>query len=222
MRMELLIFDCDGVLVDSEFLANELLAEMMTELGHVMTGAQAIPIFTGRSVTDVLALAEGILGRTIPRAVGERYALLLEDRLRSELKPIPGAREAVAALRCRRCVASSSSLKRIRLSLEVTGLAPFFAENIFSATQVAHGKPAPDLYLLAARTMAVAPERCLVVEDSIAGVTAAVSAGMTVIGFTGGAHATPDLAQKLKGAGAESILSAMSDLPLIVGGLLDG
>ena len=122
----------------------------------------------------------------------------------------------IANLPYRRCVASSSSIERIRLSLEVTGLASLFEGNVFSATQVAHGKPAPDLYLFAARTMSVTPSQCIVVEDSLVGVKAGVAAGMTVVGFAGGAHATSDLAQKLSAAGARQVLSSMSELPAVI------
>jgi len=217
--MDLVIFDCDGVLVDSEILSNALLAEMMTELGHPMTTKEALEKFAGRSLTDVLALAEGVLGRKVPDDLGQAYGRRLLERLRRELKPVPGAKAAVAAVPCRRCVASSSSFERIRLSLDVTGLAPLFDGHIFSATQVAHGKPAPDLHLLAARTMGAAPGRCVVVEDSPLGVTAAVAAGMTAVGFTGAGHATSALAQQLAAAGARCVLASMSELPGTIAGL---
>ena len=208
----LVIFDCDGVLVDSEMLAHELLAEMMTELGRPTTTAEAIREFAGRSLTDILKLIEGVLGRKLPDEVGRRYGRRLVDRLRHELKPVSGVKAAIAELPYRRCVASSSSIERIRLSLEVTGLMPLFDGNIFSATQVAHGKPAPDLYLFAARSMGAAPGECIVVEDSPLGVSAAVSAKMEVIGFVGGGHATHNLAENLLAAGARTVLSSMSAL----------
>lgn len=214
--MPLVIFDCDGVLVDSEIIAHELLAEMMADLGHPMSAAESIQKFAGRSLSDTLWFAQAILGRKIPNGVGERYGQLLLERLRCDLKPIPGVATAVAALPYRRCVASSSSFERIRLSLEVTGLAALFVENIFSASQVAHGKPAPDLYLLAANTMAVAPHDCIVVEDSGPGVSAGVAAGMTVIGFTGAAHSTANLADRLAAAGARRVIAAMTELPKVI------
>ncbi|HXW49289.1 MAG TPA: HAD-IA family hydrolase, partial [Xanthobacteraceae bacterium] len=124
------------------------------------------------------------------------------------------------ALRYPRCVASSSSLERIRLSLEVTGLASLFGANIFSATQVAHGKPAPDLYLFAAKTMAVGPELCVVIEDSALGASAGRAAGMKVIGFTGSAHANGNSAQRLAAAGASRVISSMVELPAAVEQLL--
>jgi HAD superfamily hydrolase (TIGR01509 family) len=214
--MGLIIFDCDGVLVDSEIIAHTLLAQMMTDLGHPMTTAEAVQRFAGRSLADTLSLIEVDLTRSIPEELGQRYGRLLLERLRRDLKPIAGVKAAVAALPYPRCVASSSSLERIRLSLEATGLASLFGANIFSATQVAHGKPAPDLYLFASRRMGIAPERCVVVEDSALGVTAGRAAGMKVIGFTGAAHATPDAAQRLAAAGACSVISSMVDLPATV------
>jgi HAD superfamily hydrolase (TIGR01509 family) len=213
--MGLIIFDCDGVLVDSETIAHALLAQMMTDLGYPTTTAEAVQKFAGRSLVDTLSLIEASLGRRIPDEVGQRYGGLLLERLRSDLRPIAGVKAAIAALPHPRCVASSSSLERIRLSLEVTGLASLFGANIFSATQVAYGKPAPDLYLLAATRIGVAPEQCVVIEDSALGVTAGRAAGMKVIGFTGAAHATHCAAQ-LAAAGACSVISAMVDLPAIV------
>jgi HAD superfamily hydrolase (TIGR01509 family) len=214
--MGLIIFDCDGVLVDSEIIAHTLLAQMMTDLGHPMTTAEAVQRFAGRSLADTLSLIEVDLTRSIPEELGQRYGRLLLERLRRDLKPIAGVKAAVAALPYPRCVASSSSLERIRLSLEATGLASLFGANIFSATQVAHGKPAPDLYLFASRRMGIAPERCVVVEDSALGVTAGRAAGMKVIAFIGSAHATPDAAQRLAAAGACSVISSMVDLPATV------
>ena len=214
--MGLIIFDCDGVLVDSEIIAHELLAQMMTDLGHPMTTAEAIRKFAGRSLADTLPLIEASLGRSIPDNLGQRYGRLLLERLRRDLKPIAGVKTAVMALHYRRCVASSSSLERIRMSLEATGLASLFGPNIFSATQVAHGKPAPDLYRLAARTMAVAPENCVVIEDSALGVSAGRAAGMKVVGFIGAAHATDDAAEQLAAAGACDVIASMVELPATV------
>jgi HAD superfamily hydrolase (TIGR01509 family) len=214
--MGLVIFDCDGVLVDSEIIAHQLLAQMMTDFGHPMTWAESVRKFAGRSLADILPLIEAILGRRISDDLGRHYGNLLLERLRRDLKPIAGVKEAIAALRCRHCVASSSSLERIRLSLEVTQLAPLFGSHIFSATQVAHGKPAPDLYLFVATTMAVPPEDCIVIEDSVPGTSAGRAAGMRVIGFTGAAHATSDTAGHLTAAGANPIISSMVELPSAV------
>jgi HAD superfamily hydrolase (TIGR01509 family) len=218
--MGLIIFDCDGVLVDSEPIAHGLLAQMMTDLGHPMSTAESVQKFTGRSLVDTLPLIEDVLGRSIPDQIGQHYSRLLLERLRRDLKPIAGVKKAVAMLRYPRCVASSSSLERIHLSLEVTGLAALFGSNVFSATQVTHGKPAPDLYLFAATKMAVAPKDCVVIEDSSLGVTAGRAAGMKVIGFIGGAHSMGDAARNLASAGAYAIVSSMAELPATVEGVM--
>src|SRR5690349_16874088 len=151
--MTLLIFDCDGVLVDSEVLAHDTLIEMMASLGRPMTMDEAVREFAGGSLADTIATVERLLGRPLSADVGAHFGRLLLERFRQELKPMPGVRDAILALPYRRCVASSSTPDRLRLSLEVTGLAPLFGEHVFSAVQVARGKPAPDLYLLAAKTL---------------------------------------------------------------------
>src|SRR5215471_13478557 len=170
--MTLLIFDCDGVLVDSEVIALETLREMLASLGRPMTMDEVDREFTGGSLADTVATAGRLLGRPLPADVGQKFGQRLLDRLRLELKPMPGVRDAILALPYRRCVASSSSPDRLHLSLDVTGLAPLFDRNVFSAVQVARGKPAPDLYLFAARSMRAAPEQCIVIEDTPRGVTA--------------------------------------------------
>jgi HAD superfamily hydrolase (TIGR01509 family) len=214
--MTLLIFDCDGVLVDSEVIAHDTLGELMAELGRPMATDEMIREFAGKSLADTIATAERLLGRPIPADVGHKFGERLLERFRRHLEPIPGVRDAILALPYRRCVASSSSPERLHLSLAVTGLAPLFGEGVFSAVQVTNGKPAPDLYLLAARTLGEAPENCIVVEDTTLGVMAARAAGMRVIGFCGAAHATPHLAAQLRHAGAEIVISSMHELPAIV------
>jgi HAD superfamily hydrolase (TIGR01509 family) len=214
--MTLLIFDCDGVLVDSEVIAHDTLRELMAVLGRPMAMEETFREFAGKSLADTVATAERLLGRPIPANLAREFGQRLLDRFRCHLKPIPGVRDAILALPHRRCVASSSSPERLRLSLAVTGLAPLFGESVFSAVQVTNGKPAPDLYLLAARTLREAPESCIVVEDTTRGVAAARAAGMRVIGFSGAAHATPDLAGQLRQAGAEPVIGSMHDLPAVV------
>jgi len=214
--MTLLIFDCDGVLVDSEVIAHETLRELMATLGRPMTIDEMIREFAGKSLADTVATAERLLGRPIPEEVGREFGQRLLDRFRRELKPIPGVRAAILALPYRRCVASSSSPERLQLSLAVTGLAPLFGEHVFSAVAVANGKPAPDLYLLAAHTLGEAPERCIVIEDTVRGVAAGRAAGMRVIGFAGAAHATPALAEDLRRAGAATVVRSMDELPAVV------
>ena len=214
--MTLLIFDCDGVLVDSEVLAHGILLELMATLGRPMTIDEAMREFAGMDLRDTLATAERLLGRPVPEETGKFFGQRLLERFRRDLEPIAGVRDAILALPYRRCVASSSSPERLRLSLEVTGLAPLFGDHVFSAADVARGKPAPDLYLHAARVMGEAPPSCIVVEDTVRGVAAGHAAGMTVIGFAGAAHATPGLVDDLKGAGAHVAIATMSELPAVV------
>jgi HAD superfamily hydrolase (TIGR01509 family) len=208
-----LIYDCDGVLVDSEVLAGAALAELMTGLGHPLTGAECILIFGGLNVTDVLAKAEQILGRPVPSEIGEAAAERLLARFRNELKPVRGVAATITSLPYRRCVCSSSAPERLRLSLEVTGLAPLFGSNVFSAAEVKQGKPAPDLFLFAAHSLGEAPSDAIVIEDSPLGITAARAAGMRSIGFVGASHVSPDLRERLTAVGADRIIDAMVDLP---------
>ncbi|HVD72973.1 MAG TPA: HAD-IA family hydrolase [Xanthobacteraceae bacterium] len=214
--MTLLIFDCDGVLVDSEHLACASLAEVMTTLGHSMTADEAMLAFAGRSLKDVLARAERLLSRPIPKDLGEQAAVQLMARFRRELQAVAGVEEAIAALPYRRCVASSSDPGRLTLSLDVTGLSALFGNNVFSAVEVANGKPAPDLFLLAARRLGEDPSSCIVIEDSVLGVEAAGAAGMAAIGFAGASHANQGLAERLAAAGAEPVIHSMANLPAAV------
>ena len=216
----LLIFDCDGVLVDSERLACSALAELMTTLGHAMTTEEAVLAFAGSSLNDVLARAEELLSGPIPQRMGEQTATQLLARLRVQLMAVTGVKEAIAALPYRRCVASSSGPERLSLSLEVSGLSPVFGNDVFSAAQVANGKPAPDLFLLAARCFETDPSNCIVIEDSVLGIEAAQAAGMAAIGFAGASHAGDELARRLAAAGAETVIRSMAELPMAVRGLI--
>jgi len=218
--MTLLIYDCDGVLVDSELLACEALAELMTTLGRPTTPAECVAAFVGRSRADVLMRAGQMLGRPIPDDIGTQAGERLLARFRRELKPVPGAAAAVAALPYPRCVASSSVPERLALSLELTGLAPLFGRHVYSATQVANGKPAPDLFLFAARSVGEDSARAIVIEDSVLGIAAARAAGMRAIGFAGASHATSDLSKQLQAAGADTIVTAMAELPAAIQSLV--
>lgn len=211
----LLIFDCDGVLVDSEPLACQVDAEVLNELGLPYTADEIASEFVGKSMKDMIARIESEHGRTLPDDFAMRVNQALFARFETDLQPIAGVREAILSLPYPRCVASSSVPERIALSLRVTGLADLF-ENVFSASQVARGKPAPDLFLFAADRMNTRPKDCLVIEDSPAGVQAAVAAGMRVIGFTGGGHCGPDHAERLRQAGASVVINRMTDLAATV------
>ena len=217
-----MIFDCDGVLADSELIACEVLAGFITRLGYPITRDETVGRFLGRSLKDTHAVIEGLIGRALGPDEGSAEADCLLERFRAELQPVAGVRDAILAISGARCVASSSTPARLRLSLELTGLLTLFDPRIFSATQVERGKPAPDLFLLAAGTCGVVPRDCIVVEDSPAGVRAAQAAGMPAIGFIGASHATPALGERLRAAGAATVIDAMTALPGAVAALQGG
>lgn len=214
----LVIFDCDGVLVDSEPIASRVLAELLTEAGFPFSMEQSIERFTGLSLTTVLAQVELAWGRPLPADFRNRLVERDEAAFRAELQPIEGVAAAVETLKAPACVASSGTPRKIRTNLDITGLLHLFDPHLFSAEMVARGKPAPDLFLHAATQMGIAPEYCLVVEDSVAGIRAARAAGMTPIGFAGGGHAGPGYGAMLADAGAEAVIANMADLPLLLAG----
>lgn len=179
-----MIFDNDGVLVDSEVLANTVLVDLLAEAGYHINFDGAVEQFLGGSLQRVRDVVEPVLGRPLPADFEDRYHQELFAKFRSELKPVPGVIDALEAITAPVCVASSGTPARIQLALQVTGLAERFDNRIFSATDVAHGKPAPDLFLLAAERLGACPARCAVVEDSPLGVQAAKAAGMTAFGYS--------------------------------------
>jgi HAD superfamily hydrolase (TIGR01509 family) len=197
----LIIFDCDGVLVDSEPLALRVLLDGIAERGVAIEEAVAYERFLGRSLASVIETVERDFGVALETDALERMRDTLYALFREELRAVAGVADAIGGLDVPFCVASSSQMERIRLSLEITGLAPLFDDRVFSATMVANGKPAPDLFLLAASRMQVNPGRCIVIEDSPAGIEAAQRAGMRVFAFTGGSHA--------RSAGHRSRLAAL-------------
>ena len=185
----LVIFDCDGVLVDSEMLAIRVLVEAMNSAGADITEAEAYRLFLGRSLATVTECLENQYGLHAGPGFLDDMRRRLYARFREELKPVSGIEETLDGLATLRCVASSSQPERIRLALTLTGLIGRLDPHIFSASMVEHGKPAPDLFLHAAARMGVSPDHCIVVEDSPAGVQAAQAAGMKVLLFTGATHA---------------------------------
>lgn len=213
---ELVIFDCDGVLVDSEHLASTVHARMLASVGIVASPEQILRRFTGSTDRAMYAVLEEELGRPLPASHAELTAAEMRAAFERELAPIRGVAAALERLPHAKCVASNSGLATLKLGLTVTGLIGHFAPNIFSAQMVERGKPAPDLFLYAARQMGVAPGRCLVVEDSVHGVNAARAAGMRVLGFCGGTHCAPGHADALAAAGATLTFADMADLPALV------
>lgn len=219
--MDLIIFDCDGVLVDSEIVSLEVEAEALAEAGIPVTTEALLGRFLGTSSASMYAILEREHGINLPADFAERAAQCVHDAFDRRLRPIPGIVELLAGLPNRKCVASSSEPPRIRHSLELVGILQHFEPHIFSATQVARGKPAPDLFFFAAEQMKTSPARCLVIEDSVAGVTAARAAGMTAIGFAGARHCLDGHADKLRAAGAAEVFASMAEvgrrLPVLAG-----
>lgn len=219
MNEALVIFDCDGVLVDSEPISIAVLREVIAGAGHDIDEATAYRLFLGRSMTTIsetLASDFG-LGFTADHLAEIRRQLF--ERFRAELRAVEGIRDAILALPNPRCVASSSKPERIRYSLELTGLLDLLEPNIYSATMVKRGKPAPDLFLHAAREMGAEPGACIVVEDSPAGIQAARAAGMRVLAFAGGSHAVAGgLRQAFAGLAPDMVFDDMRELPRLVAG----
>jgi len=213
--LQLVIFDCDGVLVDSERISNGVLAQMLSAQGLTTTLEQARREYQGLLLGDVQRNAEAKLGRALPAGWLARYEHERARAFRDELQPVPGAARAVeqvVAAGVRACVASQGKLEKTRLSLELTGLRDLFSDGVlFSAHAVARGKPYPDLFLHAASTMGAQPNACVVVEDTPSGVTAAVSAGMRALGYA----ADSDVSA-LARVGAE-LFDSMDALPLLLG-----
>jgi HAD superfamily hydrolase (TIGR01509 family) len=179
------IFDCDGVLVDSEPISNRLLAQALTRIGLPTTTEDSIDAYMGRSWDTNVAEIEARLGRPVPDDLRARVNEDMFAAFRRELAPVPGIDAALQRIELPRCVASSSDPAHLRFVLEHTGLLEHVGNHLFSAAEVQHGKPAPDLFLHAAAQMGWAPADCAVVEDSPAGVQAGLAAGMTVFGYAG-------------------------------------
>ena len=210
-KPDLIIFDCDGVLVDSELLSCRCLSEVLTEFGISLSLEQALQLFLGRS-TKAIEQHYRDLGQIVPDGFLPRLKARVQTTFASSLRPIPDVAAVVSELTMPFCVASSSDLDRVLLSLDVTGLASHFGDRLYTAQMVQHGKPAPDLFLYAAEKMDVQPSRTLVIEDSASGVQAAKAAGMMVWGFVGGGHyLSRDGRAILSAAGADRVFARMSD-----------
>lgn len=211
MSKPLVIFDCDGVLVDSEVISNRVFCAMLNELGLPVTLDDMFAQFVGLSMPQCLARITEMLGTPPPADFAQRVHENIERALHGTVEPVPGIREVLDALTLPFCVASSGSHRKIRVTLGTTQLLDRFEGRIFSAEDVTHPKPAPDLFLHAARTLGHAPAACIVVEDTPTGVRAGVAAGMRVLGFC--AH-TP--VERLIDAGAHATFTAMHELRSLI------
>lgn len=208
----MLIFDCNGVLVDSEAIAATVASQELARVGFSVSPEIVARFFAGRRPADMLAELEVATQRKLPTNFASVLASATLQRLKQEVRATAHVAHALTWLRGPKCVASSSSLDRIRISLESTGLLRFFDPYLFSAHDVALGKPAPDLFIHVAKKMRVKPADCIVVEDSPAGVSAAHAAGMVPIGFIGGSHSGPHLGAHLTAAGARAVIADMRAL----------
>jgi HAD superfamily hydrolase (TIGR01509 family) len=212
----LVIFDCDGVLVDSEPVACRVMARELTALGYPLTPDDCRDRFTGVSMKTVMERIEADWRRPLPAGFEDHLRDKDFEAFRAELRAVAGVEEMLARLGTPRCVASSGTPEKIRFTLTVTGLIGAFEPHLFSARMVEHGKPAPDLFLHAAERMNTPPEACVVVEDSVAGIAAARAARMRVLGFAGAGHASPGYAERLAAAGADTVFTRMADLPALL------
>ena len=216
--LPVIIFDCDGVLIDSEPLACRVSAEELSRAGFSISAGEVARRFTGMSDAGMFAAIERETGRPLPGDLDERIHDRLMAVFRRELEAVEGVRGVLDHLDetgRRYCVASSSTPERLRTSLGQVGLFDRFAA-VFSASMVTRGKPAPDLFLFAAQNMAVAPADCIVIEDSVPGVTAARAAGMTAIGFFGAGHCLAGHDRSLTEAGAAAVFDDMAGLPVLL------
>lgn len=218
---ELVIFDCDGTLVDSEIIAGQVDTALLAEAGVNISVEEFNERYAGLTFAEAVMRVESDFKVPLQASIIDRSRAILDRRLAEEVLPVPGALAAVAAVKSARCVCSNSSDERLAAMLGRTRLKPLFGEHVYSAKSIPSGrpKPAPDVFLHAAEKLKADPRRCFVLEDSVHGITAAKRAGMRVIGFTGGAHSWPSHADALTEAGAETVIRRWSDLGAVLAAL---
>jgi HAD superfamily hydrolase (TIGR01509 family) len=219
MRYEAVLFDCDGVLVDSEPITNGVLRDMLQEIGWTLTPAECMRLFIGKAVKDEAALIEANTGRPVSEEWLSSFRARRNERLEREVQPVRGAVAAAAQLhkQLQGRIACASGADRIKVELQLRrcGLWPYFEGRVFSGHELPRSKPAPDVYLAAAAALGVAPARCAVVEDTVVGVTAGVAAGATVFGYSP-PEAGHDAPAALRAAGAATIFDDLARLPALL------
>jgi HAD superfamily hydrolase (TIGR01509 family) len=221
--MDLVIFDCDGVLVDSEIIASRVEAELIRQAGYEISPEEISGSYAGLTFRDILFRIEEKAGIPFQASLIDQAEALTDKRLAAEVRAIDGAREAVLSVQAPRCVCSNSRKERIELMLGKVGILPLFHGNIFSALSTPSGKPkpAPDVFLYAAGEMKADPARTFVIEDSVHGIAGAKAAGMRVIGFTGAGHTYPGHADALTDAGAETVIRRWAELKPVLAALAE-
>jgi beta-phosphoglucomutase-like phosphatase (HAD superfamily) len=208
-----LIFDFDGVIADSEALANTVLAEFITDLGHPTNLDDSLEHYSGRRWDDAIAAIQSVIGKPLPASFSDDLKAAVLDRFRTDLVEVSGAGKFIRAFAdLPRCIASSSSIDRLQLCLSILGLTDTFGSNVFSADMVPRGKPHPDIFLLAADRLGVSPKSCLVIEDSASGIRAAVAAGMTAVGLCAASHIRDGHHLKLRDAGAVHLAHSWTEV----------
>ena len=218
-----IIFDFDGVIADSEVLSNTVIAEIVTELGVPTTVEDAYRDYMGKRFHEVITAIEKAVSQALPQSFGEQFQDRTLARFRQELAPIAGVREFIA--KCEflsRCIASSSSPDRLAVCLSVLDMSELFEGRVFSASNVARGKPHPDIFLHAAAEIGVSPRECIIIEDSVSGVIAGSKAGSTVIGLLAAGHIRDGHGARLKDAGAHYLAADYVEVERIVHDLLSG
>ena len=218
---DLVIFDCDGVLVDSEVVAARVEAELVSAAGYEITADEISEAYAGLTFKDILIRIEEKAAIPFQVSLIDRAEELIDLRLKSEVRAIEGAHAAASEVAGHKCICSNSRTERIELMLNQTRLMPYFAGRIFSSLETPTGKPkpAPDVFLHAAGTLGAEPASTFVIEDSVHGIAGARAAGMRVIGFTGAAHSYPGHADVLTEAGAETVIRRWADFPAVLAAL---
>lgn len=218
MALGLAIFDCDGVLVDSEVIAARVESEMLKELGYEIEPNELAIRFAGLTLERIMELLTEEVGLVFPKDFAEQADRALDLRLGRDLVDIAGAHDVLDRIDLPRCICSNSSSARLELELEHVGLWDRFRPYVFAAREVGtkKGKPAPDVFHFACKTFEVSPREAIVIEDSVHGVAAAAAAGCRVVGFTGGGHSFPGHAESLSEAGAETVIARLADFPAVI------
>ncbi|MBX3596977.1 MAG: HAD family hydrolase [Rhizobiaceae bacterium] len=217
---DLVIFDCDGVLIDSEIIAARVESELLTDAGYPISPEEIAALYSGLNFSEIMLRIEQVANIPFQATLIDKAEALTDQRLR-DVRQIEGAAQAIASVTVPRCICSNSTAERLKMTLATTGLDRFFVDRVFSAMSVPDGKPkpAPDVFLYAAGQLRANPANTFVIEDSVHGIHGAKTAGMRVIGFTGGSHSYPGHADILTEAGAETVINRWRDLEPVLAAL---